>query len=107
MKLLKYNFINMHGEGFQIDKKVYFSPLNAPHELTKKETGSIYNGFDRNGKEYLEDGDPDVRQKKACLNCPGYYYFEAVLPKEEKPGILVLVLNTSKDEFDWADGEIS
>lgn len=103
----RHNFINMHGKGFQIDKKVYFSPLNAPHGPTKEKTGSIYNGFDRDGKGYLEEGDVNERINKACMNCPGYYYFEAVAPEGKEPGILILVLNTSKEDFDFARGEIS
>ena len=81
----KYNYINMHGEGFQIDKKVYFSPLNAPHDPTKDETGSIYNGFDRNGREFLEVGDPDVRKKKHARTAPATIISKLSRQKKKRP----------------------
>ncbi|MFC1825484.1 metallophosphoesterase, partial [Thermodesulfobacteriota bacterium] len=41
----RYNFINMHGRGFNVDRQVYLSPDNAPDNNTRL-LRSIYNGFD-------------------------------------------------------------
>jgi hypothetical protein len=103
----RYNFINMHGKGFAVDKQVYFSPLNAPHQYTTNETKSVYNGFDRNGDAFMEDGSFDERQEKPCKHCGGYYHFEAVKPKGNNPGILIVVLDTSIKDFRFAKGTVS
>ena len=48
----RYNFINMHGMGFETDHNVYFSPFNAPHKPTLDAKKSVYNGFDMKGAKY-------------------------------------------------------
>jgi hypothetical protein len=102
----RYNFINMHGKGFEIDKQVYFSPDNAPDDETTNKTKSVYNGFDRQGAKFLEPGDLEERINKPCKHCPGYYHFEAVKPEGSDPGILVIVLDTSTEDFRFAKGSI-
>ena len=102
----RYNFINMHGKGFAVDKQVYFSPDNAPDDDTTRLTRSVYNGFDRKGSTFLEQGKLRKRLNKACKHCPGYYYFEALEPKEDDPGILVVVLDTSTKDFRFAKGTV-
>lgn len=47
----RYNFINMHGGGFEVDKLVYFSPSNTPHSKNRLKD-SLYNGFDMQGKPF-------------------------------------------------------
>jgi hypothetical protein len=78
----RYNFINMHGQGFEIDPMVYFSPENAPHTPNKttdqpdndpdqpgsapdQKKRSIYNGFDMRGAESVVEGN----DKKPCKQC--------------------------------------
>jgi hypothetical protein len=102
----RYNFINMHGKGFAVDKQVYFSPDNAPDDNTTLLTRSVYNGFDRKGNTFLEQGKLRDRLNKACKHCPGYYHFEALEPKEDDPGILVVVLDTSTKDFRFAKGTV-
>ncbi len=102
----RYNFINMHGKGFAVDKQVYFSPDNAPDDDTTRETRSVYNGFDRKGSGFLEEGRLRERLNTACRNCPGYYHFEALEPKEGDPGILVVVLDTSTKDFRFSKGTV-
>lgn len=102
----RYNFINMHGQGFEVDRQVYFSPDNAPDDDTTRLTRSVYNGFDRKGSGFLEEGRLRERLKKACKHCPGYYYFEAIKPENGDPGILVVVLDTSTKDFRFAKGTV-
>lgn len=47
----RYNFINMHGKGFDVNHLVYFSPDNAPHTETWSKD-SVYNGFDMKGRPF-------------------------------------------------------
>jgi hypothetical protein len=100
----RHNFINMHGKGFEIDKQVYFSPDNAPDNETTNETQSVFNGFDRQGEGFLESGDLNERLNKPCDNCPGYYYFEALKPQGQEPGVLVIVLDSSTEDFRFSKG---
>ena len=102
----RYNFINIHGQGFAVDKQVYFSPDNAPDDDTTRETRSVYNGFDRKGSGFLEEGKLRERLDKACRHCPGYYHFEALEPKGGDPGILFVVLDTSTKDFRFAKGTV-
>ena len=97
----RYNFINMHGKGFEIDQMVYFSPENAPDDETL-DKGSVYNGFDMKGAESVVDGNIE----KPCEECPGYYYLEAVPPQGKDPGILVVVIDTSVEDFHFSDGSV-
>ena len=102
----RYNFIHMHGKGFEVDKRVYFSPDNAPDDDTTLSTRSVYNGFDRKGRIFLEKGRLRERLNKACRHCPGYYHFEALEPKNGDPGILIVVLDTSTKDFRFAKGTV-
>ncbi|HHT9118933.1 MAG TPA: metallophosphoesterase [Candidatus Hypogeohydataceae bacterium YC41] len=102
----RYNFINMHGKGYDVDKSVYFSPDNAPHGVTSGAKWSVYNGFDfMKGvpKEFVGE-----REEKPCENCPGYYYFVALDPNKnsEKLGILCVVLDTTTKNFKFAEGTV-
>jgi len=63
----RYNFINMHGMGFEIDPNVYFSPINAPHDPTWDAKKSVYNGFDMKGAKSVVAGN----KEKPCKECPG------------------------------------
>ncbi|MGD9046122.1 MAG: metallophosphoesterase, partial [Desulfobacterales bacterium] len=63
----RYNFINMHGMGFEIDPNVYFSPINAPHDSTWEAKKSVYNGFDMKGAKSVVAGN----KEKPCKECPG------------------------------------
>lgn len=102
----RYNFINLHGGGFHVDKQVYFSPDNAPDDNTTLETRSVFNGFDRTGKTFSEQGRLRERLNKPCKNCPGYYHFEITEPKNGDPGILAVVLDTTTKDFKFARGTL-
>ncbi len=101
----RYNFISMHGKGFDVDRLVYFSPDNAPDDDTLL-TGSVYNGFDVRGDSFAEEGRLRERRNRPCRNCPGYYYFEALQPKDGEPGILCIVLDTTTRDFRFAKGTV-
>lgn len=101
----RYNYINMHGKGFAIDKRVYFSPDNAPDDNTSL-IGSVYNGFDRQGRSFAGGGRLRERRSKPCQKCPGYYHFEAKKPRGNDPGILIVVLDTSTRNFKFAKGTV-
>lgn len=101
----RYNFINMHGKGFDIDSLVYFSPSNAPHHATTGKMRSVYNGFDMKGSpSLLRDGKD--RRNLPCSDCPGYYYFEAKRPQGQEPGVLCIVLDTTIEKLQ-AKGTVS
>ena len=165
----RYNFINMHGKGFDVDGLVYFSPDNAPH--TKSFLfDSVYNGFDMQGRpfessaklpkfsqgiqypDYLKENilynaekqllifrnramteidkdkllalsqessyqtaieqlyvrSLDFRRDNPCgiKECPGYYHFEALQPKNGEPGVLCIVLDTTTKDFRYAKGTV-
>ncbi len=101
----RYNLINMHGKGYDVDPLVYFSPDNAPDDDTLL-TGSVYNGFDRRGKGFLEEGPLKDRRNKPCKKCPGYYHFEALEPRDGEPGVLCVVLDTTTRHFKFARGTV-
>ena len=47
-----------------------------------------------------------TREYEPCSNCPGYYYFEALPPKDGRPGILCIVLDTTTSNFKFAKGTL-
>lgn len=47
-----------------------------------------------------------AREYEPCSNCPGYYYFEALPPKDGRPGILCIVLDTTTSNFKFAKGTL-
>ena len=102
----RYNFINMHGKGFDLDSRIYFSPDNAPHGNTASDRRSVYNGFDMRGKFTLENEFLNERMNQPCEKCHGYYFFEALEPKDNDPGILCVVLDTTTKNFRFSLGTV-
>ncbi|MFN3466540.1 MAG: metallophosphoesterase family protein [Candidatus Brocadiales bacterium] len=112
----KYNFINMHADGYLIDPNI--NPGPAPTEPSIKLAKSRYHGFDlfniNKNQEY------DAFGTYLCKDCPGYYSFklrkvdknyEFVSPSEKNPPpnpkeIVFIVLNTTTTQLGFAKGTV-